>query len=121
MNGDWQGRDKLPVNLEVLLFYLSAVVSDNEAIGRDMKQSTERFLTTHVGSLARPPGLLELMFARERGQDYDPDAFKENVIGGSDCGFSSFANTEPEIHPTIVWTKFQSLAEGARLASRELW
>lgn len=46
---------------------------------------------------------------------------KENVIGGSDCGFSSFANTEPEIHPTIVWTKFQSLAEGARLASRELW
>ena len=46
---------------------------------------------------------------------------KENVIGGSDCGFSSFANTEPEIHPSIVWTKFQSLAEGARLASRELW
>ena len=46
---------------------------------------------------------------------------KENVIGGSDCGFSSFANTEPEIHPTIVWTKFESLAAGARLASRELW
>ena len=46
---------------------------------------------------------------------------KENVIGGSDCGFSSFANTEPEIHPTIVWAKFQSLAEGARLASRQLW
>lgn len=46
---------------------------------------------------------------------------KENVIGGSDCGFSSFANTEPEIHPTIVWTKFESLAAGARLASSELW
>lgn len=46
---------------------------------------------------------------------------KENVIGGSDCGFSSFANTEPEIHPTIVWEKFRSLAEGARLASEELW
>ncbi len=46
---------------------------------------------------------------------------KENVIGGSDCGFSSFANTEPEIHPTIVWTKFEALAEGARLASDELW
>jgi 5-methyltetrahydropteroyltriglutamate--homocysteine methyltransferase len=46
---------------------------------------------------------------------------KENVIGGSDCGFSSFANTEPEIHPTIVWAKFQNLAKGARLASKELW
>jgi 5-methyltetrahydropteroyltriglutamate--homocysteine methyltransferase len=46
---------------------------------------------------------------------------KENVIGGGDCGFSSFANTEPEIHPTIVWEKFRNLAEGARLASKELW
>lgn len=46
---------------------------------------------------------------------------KENVIGGSDCGFSSFANTEPEIHPSIVWAKFENLAEGARLASQELW
>ena len=44
---------------------------------------------------------------------------KENVIGGSDCGFSSFANTEPEIHPTIVWAKFAALVEGARLASQE--
>ena len=46
---------------------------------------------------------------------------KENIIGGSDCGFSSFANTEPEIHPTIVWEKFRNLAAGARLASMELW
>jgi 5-methyltetrahydropteroyltriglutamate--homocysteine methyltransferase len=46
---------------------------------------------------------------------------KENVIGGSDCGFASFAATEQEIHPSIVWTKFASLAEGARIASRELW
>jgi 5-methyltetrahydropteroyltriglutamate--homocysteine methyltransferase len=46
---------------------------------------------------------------------------KENVIGGGDCGFSSFANTEPEIHPSIVWTKFEALAAGARLASKQLW
>jgi 5-methyltetrahydropteroyltriglutamate--homocysteine methyltransferase len=46
---------------------------------------------------------------------------KENVIGGSDCGFSSFANTKPEIHPTIVWEKFRSLAAGAKLASKALW
>jgi len=46
---------------------------------------------------------------------------KENVIAGGDCGFSSFANTEPEIHPTVVWAKFQAMAEGAKLASQELW
>ncbi|MDG1897714.1 MAG: cobalamin-independent methionine synthase II family protein [Fuerstiella sp.] len=46
---------------------------------------------------------------------------KENVIGGSDCGFASFAATEQEIHPRIVWAKFANLAEGARIASQELW
>tara|TARA_B100001971_G_scaffold49451_1_gene44762 strand:- start:5407 stop:5925 length:519 start_codon:yes stop_codon:yes gene_type:complete len=46
---------------------------------------------------------------------------RENVIGGSDCGFSSFASTEPEIHPTVVWAKVESVARGARLASRELF
>ncbi|MEE8465963.1 MAG: cobalamin-independent methionine synthase II family protein [Dehalococcoidia bacterium] len=46
---------------------------------------------------------------------------RENVIGGSDCGFSSFASTDPEIHPTVVWAKFKSMAEGAKLASQELW
>ncbi len=46
---------------------------------------------------------------------------KERVIGGSDCGFASFAATEQEIHPTIVWAKFASLAEGARRASEVLW
>ena len=46
---------------------------------------------------------------------------RERVIAGSDCGFSSQATTEPEIHPTVVWAKFQAMAEGARLATRQLW
>ncbi len=46
---------------------------------------------------------------------------RENVMGGSDCGFASFAATEQEIHPSIVWAKFANLAEGARIASRQLW
>ncbi|MBV9579985.1 MAG: hypothetical protein JO057_15455, partial [Chloroflexi bacterium] len=36
-----------------------------------MKGSTDRILTTHVGSLARPHPLLELMRARVAGQAYD--------------------------------------------------
>ncbi len=44
-----------------------------------MKRSTQRFLTTHVGSLARPAELLELMLAKERGQDFDVSAFRSSV------------------------------------------
>jgi 5-methyltetrahydropteroyltriglutamate--homocysteine methyltransferase len=46
---------------------------------------------------------------------------KENVIASADCGFSSQATYRPEIHPKIVWAKFESLAEGARRATAQLW
>src|SRR5438874_12862177 len=36
-----------------------------------MKRSTERFLTTHTGSLPRPDNLMQLMIAREHGQPVD--------------------------------------------------
>jgi 5-methyltetrahydropteroyltriglutamate--homocysteine methyltransferase len=39
-----------------------------------MKRSTERILTTHVGSLARPDALVPLLKAKDRGQPYDPQA-----------------------------------------------
>lgn len=40
-----------------------------------MKRSTERILTTHVGSLARPDALVEVLRAKDRGQSYDRDAY----------------------------------------------
>jgi 5-methyltetrahydropteroyltriglutamate--homocysteine methyltransferase len=45
---------------------------------------------------------------------------RERVVAGADCGFASFASTD-EIHPTIVWAKLASLAEGAARASARLW
>jgi 5-methyltetrahydropteroyltriglutamate--homocysteine methyltransferase len=45
---------------------------------------------------------------------------RERVIAGSDCGFATFAGSK-EVHPSIVWAKFEALTEGARLASKELW
>lgn len=44
-----------------------------------MKRSSERILTTHVGSLARPDSVLELLFAKERGEDYDKATFDKLV------------------------------------------
>ncbi|MGZ4741062.1 MAG: methionine synthase [Ilumatobacteraceae bacterium] len=46
---------------------------------------------------------------------------KENVIAGTDCGFSSRASYAPEVHPTVVWPKFRALAEGAAIATKKLW
>ena len=41
-------------------------------------------------------------------------------MAGTDCGFaqSPFAQRG---HPTIMWAKLKSLAQGARRASEELW
>jgi 5-methyltetrahydropteroyltriglutamate--homocysteine methyltransferase len=48
---------------------------------------------------------------------------RERVVAGSDCGFASTLapNQPPEVEPEIVWAKFASLVEGARLASKALW
>ena len=42
---------------------------------RGMQRSTQRILTTHVGSLARPHPLLKLMQAQVAGEPYDEQAF----------------------------------------------
>ena len=44
-----------------------------------MKRSTERILTTHAGSLARPDDLAEMLTAKNNGQPYDQEAFARRV------------------------------------------
>jgi 5-methyltetrahydropteroyltriglutamate--homocysteine methyltransferase len=46
---------------------------------------------------------------------------KDNVIAGTDCGFGTIARAQPRVHPTIAWAKLQTLAEGARRATKELY
>ena len=45
---------------------------------------------------------------------------RDNVMGGTDCGFAQAPHVK-RVHPSIMWAKLEALAEGARLASRELW
>jgi 5-methyltetrahydropteroyltriglutamate--homocysteine methyltransferase len=45
---------------------------------------------------------------------------RENVIAGTDCGFAQMEAMQ-RVHPQVMWAKLEALAEGARLASRELW
>src|ERR1700733_5862911 len=71
---------------------------------------------THASNIVEHPELIAeriVRFARLVG--------RENVIAGVDCGFSSQATYQPEIHPSVVWAKFRVMAEGAQLATQQLW
>jgi len=70
---------------------------------------------SHSTILVEHPELIAQRIAR-----YAKIAGRENVIAGSDCGFATFAGSD-EVHETIVWAKLAALAQGARIASRELW
>ena len=45
---------------------------------------------------------------------------RENVMGGTDCGFAQGAFVQ-RVHPTIQWAKLEALAEGARIATKKLF
>src|ERR671922_1885635 len=45
---------------------------------------------------------------------------RENVIAGTDCGFGTSADRD-RVAASISWVKLKAMAEGARLASQELW
>jgi 5-methyltetrahydropteroyltriglutamate--homocysteine methyltransferase len=47
-------------------------------------------------------------------------AGKENVIGGTDCGFGTFVGWSG-CDPKAAWLKLEALAQGARIASDRLW
>jgi 5-methyltetrahydropteroyltriglutamate--homocysteine methyltransferase len=71
---------------------------------------------THASNIVEHPDLIAerlVRFAKLVG--------RENVIAGADCGFSSQATYRTEVHPTVIWAKFQALREGARLATNQLW
>ena len=57
---------------------------------------------------------------RDRILSYANVVGRDNVIAGTDCGFGTFAGRS-RVHPTIVMPKLRAMAEGARLATQELW
>ncbi|MGB7540891.1 MAG: cobalamin-independent methionine synthase II family protein [Burkholderiales bacterium] len=45
---------------------------------------------------------------------------RENVIAGSDCGYGTWVG-QAAVDADVVWAKMASMAEGARIATREFW
>ena len=71
---------------------------------------------THASNIVEHPELIA-----ERIGRYAKLVGRENVLAGGDCGFSSQACYHTEVHPTVIWAKFEAMVEGAGIATRQLW
>jgi 5-methyltetrahydropteroyltriglutamate--homocysteine methyltransferase len=45
---------------------------------------------------------------------------RENIIAGTDCGFAQ-EELNRRVHPSVMWAKLEAMAEGARIATQQLW
>ena len=72
-------------------------------------------VVTHHTNVVEHPELVAQRLIRLAGV-----VGRENVLAGTDCGFAQGAFIQ-RVHPEIQWAKLEALAEGARMASRELW
>jgi 5-methyltetrahydropteroyltriglutamate--homocysteine methyltransferase len=70
---------------------------------------------SHATNVVEHPEL-----AAERIIRYGKLVGRENVLAGTDCGFAQ-GPFYRRVHPSIMWAKLEALAEGARLASKQLW
>lgn len=72
-------------------------------------------VVTHSTNVVEHPELVAW-----RIKNYASVVGRENVIAGTDCGFAQ-GWTMTRVHEEVQWAKLRSLAEGAALASEELW
>jgi 5-methyltetrahydropteroyltriglutamate--homocysteine methyltransferase len=69
---------------------------------------------SHATNVVEHPELVAERIAR-----YARLVGRENVLAGTDCGFAQ-GPFYRRVHPSVMWAKLEVLAEGARLASKQL-
>jgi len=83
-------------------------------VWRDVKLPAGKILipgvVSHATNVVEHPEVVA-----DRPLSYARLVGRENVIAGTDCGLGG------RVHPQLAWAKLAALAEGARLASGELW
>ena len=72
-------------------------------------------VVTHSTNIVEHPELVA-----ERLLRFADCVGRENVVAGTDCGFSQ-SPLAGRVHWTIMWAKLKALSEGARIASQRLW
>jgi 5-methyltetrahydropteroyltriglutamate--homocysteine methyltransferase len=125
--GSWHGphvtdipmRDIVDVMLAVTCqgysFEAGNVRHEHEwKIWKDVKLADDKVLipgvVSHATNVVEHPELVA-----DRIERFASLVGRERVIAGTDCGLGG------RIHPDLAWAKLETLAEGARLASRRLW
>jgi 5-methyltetrahydropteroyltriglutamate--homocysteine methyltransferase len=84
------------------------------SVWRDVKLSDDKLIlpgiVSHATNVVEHPELVA-----ERIVRFANLVGRERVIASTDCGLGG------RLHPDIAWAKLETLAEGARIATRQLW
>jgi len=131
--GNWQGPHQDDVAVEELLpiLYKAKVGALSIPLGNPRHEhETEAFkklpLPDHMMLI---PGVIDVttnylehpeVVANRICAAVDAVGDRSRVIAGTDCGFGTFASFE-FIARDVVWAKLETLAEGAKVASKRLW
>lgn len=105
----------LAINCQAYSFEAGNVRHEHEwSVWRDVKLPDDTLLlpgiVSHATNVVEHPDLVA-----ERIGRFAAIVGKERVIASTDCGLGG------RIHPDIAWAKLESLAEGSRRASKQLW
>ncbi len=105
----------LAVNCRAYSFEAGNVRHEHEwKVWRDVKLPDGKLIlpgvVSHATNVVEHPELVAERIARFAGL-----VGKERVIASTDCGLGG------RVHPQIAWAKLESLAQGAALATRQLW
>jgi 5-methyltetrahydropteroyltriglutamate--homocysteine methyltransferase len=105
----------LAINAQAYSFEAGNVRHEHEwKVWQDVKLPDDRIIlpgvVSHATNVVEHPELVA-----ERLLRFADLAGRERVIASTDCGLGG------RVHPDIAWAKLEALAQGAALASRQLW
>ncbi len=105
----------LAVNCQAYSFEAGNVRHEHEwSVWRDVKLPDGKLIlpgvVSHATNVVEHPDLVA-----ERIVRFANLVGRENVIAATDCGLGG------RVHPDVAWAKLEALAQGAELASRQLW
>ena len=105
----------LAVNCQAYSFEAGNVRHEHEwRVWEDVKLPAGKILipgvVSHATNVVEHPELVA-----DRIERFARLVGRETVIAGTDCGLGG------RVHPQLAWAKLQSLAQGAGLATRQLW
>ncbi|MBO0735899.1 MAG: cobalamin-independent methionine synthase II family protein [Alphaproteobacteria bacterium] len=105
----------LAINVRAYSFEAGNVRHEHEwKVWQDVKLPDDRLIlpgiVSHATNVVEHPELVA-----ERIMRFADLVGRERVIASTDCGLGG------RIHPAIAWAKLEALAQGAALATRQLW